>query len=120
MKKIFYVMGVIGFVLISSLVFVGCENPASSGSGSGPGPSVDGPADGTPWVFENQSSYPITVSPTAGYTDQGWQSFTLSSGQSRTIRVDKKYNKVWVTYNYASLVGLEWASNENKGIFKNK
>jgi hypothetical protein len=115
MKRCFYLLGVMGFVLILSLAFVGCENPTSSGSGS----DANGPADGTPVVFENQSSYVITVSPSEGYLDQGWKSFSLPVGQSKTIRLDKKYTTIYYTYNNADVVKLQWVSG-NKGIFTNK
>jgi hypothetical protein len=115
MKRSFGLIGLTSLLLIFSFVFVGCDTPTSN-----PSSDPDGPADGIPWVFENQSSCTITVSPQAGYLDQGWKSFTLSTGQSKTIRVDKKYSMIYILYNYANAVDLEWASGEDKGIFKNK
>jgi hypothetical protein len=114
MKRFLLLLGVLVFLMS------GCDNPTASGSGSGPVYDADGPADGTPWVFENRSSYAITVSPQDNHLDQGWRSFVLQIGQSKTIRVNKTYTAIYIKYNYASSVKVERVSGENKWIFSNR
>jgi hypothetical protein len=115
MKKSFYLTRLIGFLLIfSAFVLVGCDNPTTSD------PDADGPANGTPWVFENQSDYIITVSPQDGHLDQGWKSFSLSPNKSKTIRVDKTHKAIYITYMDANYVTADPVSGENKWIFRNK
>jgi hypothetical protein len=111
-KRWFLLMGV--SILIFSFVVVGCDNPTSSNLD-------DGPADGTPWVFENQSSYAVTVYPDEDeYPGQGWKSFNLPVRRSKTIRVDKKYDFIYIKYGDANVVKAEPVSGEDRIIFKNK
>jgi hypothetical protein len=75
----------------------------------------DGPADGTPWVFENQTTYAVIIAPDSDYyPDQGWKSFSLSYGKSKTVRVDKKYTGIYYTYNYANHVKPVRVQGETK------
>ena len=115
MKKNFCWAGIIPLVIVFGLIVTACENPTSGGYDDG-----SGPADGTPWEFVNQSSYTITISPTTGYTDQGWRSFNLPVNQSKTVRVALSYTGIRYTYNYAGSVEPERVTGENKVIFNNK
>jgi hypothetical protein len=111
MKQIRPRMGIAALVLILLLALGACDNPVNSGG--------DGPSDGNPWTFQNESSQNVTVRPDnePPHSDQGWASFTLSKGASKTVRVNRAYDAIY--YEYSITVTAYRVQGENRIIFRN-
>jgi hypothetical protein len=80
----------------------------------------DGPADGIPLVFENQSSYEISVGPdNDAAPDQGWSAFSLPKGGSKTIKVNKIYSDIdiFIKYTHYNDVKSDKIEGENRIVF---
>jgi hypothetical protein len=108
MKLIRSWMGIAALVLVFLLALGACDSPLNSG-GDG-----NGPSDGNPWVFQNASSQNITVYPDNDppHADQGWASFALPKGESKTVRVNRAYDRIY--YKYPITVTAYRVSGENR------
>jgi hypothetical protein len=94
---------------VFTLIFAGCEDPVKGGTEDPP------PASGT-MIFRNQSSYTVTIVPDPDFPNQGWVSFSLSPGASKTIYISLNYGAVYYFYNPGSKVKVQ-RLEEGKDIF---
>jgi hypothetical protein len=130
MKQIRSCIAALGLVFV--LALAACETPTSNGGDEGLDIISDderteednGPADGTPWEFENLSSYPVNIYPNDDepHPDQGWKAFSVPAGESRTIRVNKDYTDIFYRLAYPDDADIvyERVEGEEKYIFKDK
>jgi hypothetical protein len=121
MKQIRSYMGIAALALVFVLALAACETPTNSGD-----EGSDGPEDGIPWVFENQSSYDIRISPDNSPEGvdldpvQGWDTFLLRmEGGIKTVRVNKIYDKINFAYTRSNSVEPKRVDGEDKIIFTN-
>jgi hypothetical protein len=115
MKQIRSGIAALGLVFV--LALAACETPTNSGD-----EGSDGPEDGTPWIFENQSSYDISIYPDNAepHPDQGWDTFVLREGESKTVRVNKNYDTIYIMYNRSNNVEPKQVDGEERVIFRDK
>jgi hypothetical protein len=98
---------------VCALAIAGCDDPVKA-------ETENGPSNGTPFVFENQSSVMVTVAPNSDFPDQGWLSFNLTVGASKTVYVSWGYDTIYYLYSPANLVTSTSVSGEDKVVFVNK
>jgi hypothetical protein len=118
MKQIRSCIAALGLVFV--LALAACDTPTSNGGGNDDEGST-GPEDGTLWIFENQSSYDIRISPDNGKApDQGWDVFSLLEGESKNIRVNLMYDSIYFGYNYFEEVHYEVVPGKHQIVFRDK
>jgi hypothetical protein len=98
------------------LALAACETPTDPGLADDGG----GPEDGTEWIFENQSSHDIGIYPDNEdpHPEQGWNTFSLPAGESRTVRVNTDYDAIYFRHTRSDLVTPERIEGENRVVFK--